>query len=212
VGANNVFGRDVMEAAYCACLYAGISIDGSNPDIMPAQWSFKIGPCRGIDMGYELWMARFILTRVAEDFGVLVSFDPKPIPGRWNGSGAHCNFSTRKMRTTGGIKDIEDALDKLAPVHKLHLQHYDPKGGADITRRMEGADDDIIDDMAQFTAYKASRRGSVRIPQNVGSQGMGYLEDRRPASNCDPYSVTEILVRTTILAEYESHEEPIEEE
>ena len=79
VGADKVYGRDVVEAHYRACMYAGVNISGTNAEVMPAQWEFQIGPCKGIEIGDVLWMARFLLHRVAEDFGLLVTMDPKPM-------------------------------------------------------------------------------------------------------------------------------------
>ncbi|CAG2111733.1 unnamed protein product, partial [Medioppia subpectinata] len=93
VGTGNNVGRDVMEAHFRACLYAGVNICGENAEAMLAQWEYQVGPCEGIRIGDDVMMSRYILLRVAEELQIGISFDPRPIPG-WLGAGAHMNFST----------------------------------------------------------------------------------------------------------------------
>lgn len=189
-GADRSYGRAISEAHYKACLFAGLSISGTNAEVMPGQWEYQIGPATGIAAGDEMMISRFILKRVCEDFGVHVTLDPKPIPGDWNGAGMHSNFSTEKMRKKGGYAVIESAIRKLGFKHAEHIAAYGEGNERRLTGKYETAD------INTFSYGVANRGCSIRIPRTTQADGYGYLEDRRPSSNCDPYVVTSKIFQT----------------
>jgi glutamine synthetase len=193
VGFKNVgdIARQIVEEHLDLCIEAGINHEGINAEVAKGQWEFQIFGKGSKNAADQVHVARYILLRLAEQYGVDINFHCKPFTGDWNGSGMHCNFSSDYMRTKGGKDYFEKLMDKFEEYKDEHIAAYGPDNHMRLTGLHETQSID------KFSWGIADRGASIRVPHSFANAGYkGYLEDRRPNSQGDPYKIVSRVLKT----------------
>ncbi|MGX1929596.1 glutamine synthetase beta-grasp domain-containing protein [Flagellimonas sp. 2504JD4-2] len=196
VGGKNTWGRDLVEEHANQCIEAGLNFEGINQEVAAGQWEFQLFAKGAQKAGDEIWIARYLLDRLTESYGYYIEYHPKPVKGDWNGSGMHANFSNTTLRTCGSKEVYEKICESFRPVAAEHIAVYGEFNDQRLTGLHETAS------IHDFSYGVSDRGASIRIPIMTVEKGWkGWLEDRRPASNGDPYKIAARIIKTVKSAD-----------
>jgi glutamine synthetase len=194
VGFSNVgdVAREIVEKHIDLCLDAGINIEGINAEVAKGQWEFQIFGKGSKSAADQMWVARYIMMRLCESYGIDINWHCKPLGATdWNGSGMHSNFSTTQMREVGGKEYFEKLMAAFDKYKDEHIAVYGPDNHMRLTGLHETQSID------KFNYGVADRGASIRVPHSFINSGYkGYLEDRRPNSQGDPYAIASRILKT----------------
>lgn len=192
VGGQNVFGRAFKDEHLDLCIEAGLNIEGTNGEVAAGQWEWQIFAKGAASAGDQIWVARYLMERLSEQYGLYIEYHPKPLGETdWNGSGMHANFSNTYLREAASQEKVEKVCEAFRSVVKEHIDVYGAYNDQRLTGKHETAS------IHDFSYGVSDRGASIRIPLYTKNNGWsGYLEDRRPASNADPYKVAARIIKT----------------
>jgi glutamine synthetase len=187
----------MVEEHLDVCLEAGLNVEGINAEVATGQWEFQIFAKGAKAAGDQVWVARYLLERIGEKYGIAINWHCKPLGNLdWNGSGMHANFSNELLRTCGSKEIYEQICEGFRPFIKEHIEVYGPDNHLRLTGKHETAA------ITDFKFGVSDRGASIRIPIGTVEKGWkGWLEDRRPNSAADPYKVAARIIKTVKIAE-----------